>query len=173
MKREFQFNECPLLSSEESAGILLDYSNRRLAPELAAIFEQHMEKCPACRGFAESQRALWNALDAFEAMPVSQDFDRRLWARIEREHQGSWWSRIWNRMTAGGTVVWRPAIPVAAVLLAAVGLWMHPAWVSVAGPDASVAKVGSIEAEQIETALEDMDMLRQMDAAEAVSPQRM
>ena len=41
-----------------------------------------MEICPACREFAAAQRVMWSALDTWEAAPVSQDFDRRLYQRI-------------------------------------------------------------------------------------------
>src|SRR5574337_1028204 len=93
-----ELTECPLLSGEENAGLLLDYCNRKLAPELASVFERHMEHCPACRAFAESQMAVWSALDDFEAMPISEDFDQRLFARLEAEQQAPWWSRLLSRL---------------------------------------------------------------------------
>ena len=48
-----------------------------------AILERHIAICPACREFAAGQRAVWQALDTWEAAPVSPDFDRRLYRRIE------------------------------------------------------------------------------------------
>jgi len=161
--RPFAFTECPLISGEENADILLDYCNRKLDPALAELFEQHMEYCPACRAFAESQTAVWNALDAFEAMPVSPDFDRRLFDRIEREERASWWSQVRNWLSGP---VWRPAIPVAALLVLAAGIWMRPSAVT-PEPVEPTKMATALDPEQIDTALEDMEMLRQLGVVEA------
>ena len=67
---------CPI-ETQENAELLLSYSARRLSPENAAALEAHMEACPACREFRDSQSALWETLDRWEAWPVSLDFDRR------------------------------------------------------------------------------------------------
>jgi anti-sigma factor RsiW len=161
--RPFAFTECPLISGEENADILLDYCNRKLDPALAELFEQHMENCPACRAFAESQTAVWNALDAFEAMPVSPDFDRRLFDRIEREEQASIWTRMRTWITGP---VWRPAIPVAALLVLAAGIWMRPA--ATAPEVLEPTKMATaLDPEQIDIAVEDMEMLRQLGVVEA------
>ena len=162
--------ECPLTSGPEHADLLLDYCNRRLAPELAETFERHLAACPACQAFAESQSAVWGALDAFEAMPISDDFDKKLFARIEREQQAGLLTRLWIRLTADGLPSWRPALPVAAALVVAVGLWVRPT----TGPtsnDTPSVKVEAADAEQIEKALEDMEMLNQIGIAETVPQQ--
>ncbi|HUQ91771.1 MAG TPA: hypothetical protein VM120_08820 [Bryobacteraceae bacterium] len=164
------FTVCPLLEGEENAGILLDYCNHKLAPEMAHVFELHMEKCPACAAFAESQMAVWNALDSFEAMPVSGNFDQRLRARIEFDQQDAWWNRAWSRITASGATMWRPAVPVAAALILAAGLWMRPGGISTPPAGNTVAKGEvSLDVEQIETALEDMEMLRELAAADTAT----
>jgi hypothetical protein len=72
---------CPL-ENTDTAGILLDYCARKLDPERTLLLERHAELCLACRKFTENQRAVWSALDSWEAPPVSTDFDRRLYARI-------------------------------------------------------------------------------------------
>jgi hypothetical protein len=163
--RRFELNQCPLIDGEANADVLLDYCNRKLAPELSSLLEQHMEQCPACAAFAESQKAVWSALDAFEALPVSQDFDRKLMARIEREGQGGW-SAFWHRITDGGVSLWRPAVPLAAALLLAVGLWIQP---GIFAP----APTAAVDAEQLETALEDLEMLRQLATVETAATQPM
>ena len=73
---------CPL-ETRDNAQLLLDYCTRKLEPESVAILERHIALCGACREFANSQRAVWDALDAWEAAPVSPDFDSRLYRRIE------------------------------------------------------------------------------------------
>jgi anti-sigma factor RsiW len=166
--RPFAFTECPLISGEENADILLDYCNRKLDPALAELFEQHMESCAACRAFSESQSAVWNALDAFEAMPISPDFDRRLFERIERDEQRSWWTRLRNRLALSGTSIWKPAIPIAALALLAAGIWMRPAPTSIEVIEPTkMATMDRVDPEQIDAAVEDMEMLRQVGVVEA------
>src|SRR5437899_7160241 len=110
---------CPI-ETQENAELLLSYSARRLNPESTAILEAHMELCPACREFRDGQRALWEALDQWEARPVSADFDRRLYRRIEEQEQQGWWTRVFGSMRP---MFLRPALPLAAMacLVLAVG----------------------------------------------------
>ena len=82
---------CPL-ETRENAQLLLDYCTRKLEPESVAVLERHIAICDACREFARGQRAVWQALDAWEAAPVSLDFDRRLYHRIEAHVP--WWSLL-------------------------------------------------------------------------------
>jgi hypothetical protein len=159
--------ECPLLAGGDHAERLLDYANRKLAPELSLALEAHAAGCPACEAFVASQREVWTALDNWEAAEISDDFDRRLWARIEHEERAPWYVRAWNRMTNFGQAGWRPVVPVAAVLLLAVGLWMKPAAV----PNAAIEP--GVDADQLETALEDMEMLRQLSPAVTPTVQHM
>src|SRR5579863_10126731 len=84
---------CPI-ETEENAEVLLAYCARRLDPEVAAILEGHMKVCPACRSFQESQQVVWESLDSWEALPVSAEFDRKLYQRIEAEGRSSWWQRL-------------------------------------------------------------------------------
>ena len=86
--------KCPI-DSHENAELLLAYCARKLDPEIQAILERHLAVCPECREFQKNQEAVWQALDAWEAMPVSTDFDRRLYRRIDQEQlHASWWSRL-------------------------------------------------------------------------------
>lgn len=147
---------CPLTAGEQNADLLLDYVSRRLAPETAEIIDRHVAICPACTAFVETQSAVWDALDAFETMPVSEDFDRKLWAKIEREDCQPWWRRILSF-----DALWKPAIPLAAMALIAVGLWMRPD--SGAPNGMPVTKAESrIDVDQIDRTLEDMEMLREL-----------
>ena len=157
--------DCPLLHGQDNADLLLDYANRRLDPELAAIFEEHVHRCMACQEFIAAQREVWSALDAFEAMTISDDFDKRLWARIEQEEARPWWSKAWSWMTAGGTAVWRPLAPVAAGLVLAIGLYLTPPATEPAGEPMAKA-IDRLDPEQVETTLEDLEMLRQLGAVE-------
>src|ERR1700752_4831934 len=102
---------CPI-ETQENAELLLSYSARRLNQETAAILEEHMELCPACREFRDGQRALWEALDQWDARPVSADFDRRLYRRIEEQEQMGWFARVFGPLRP---MFLRPALPLAAM----------------------------------------------------------
>ncbi|MBS1856386.1 MAG: zf-HC2 domain-containing protein [Acidobacteria bacterium] len=146
---------CPL-ETRETAELLLDYCRRRLSPERAAMLENHMQTCTACRGFAERQRAVWEALDGWEAAPVSADFDRRLYRRIEGET--SWLERLSGRLRP--LLAYR-GVPVAAAacLVIAAGLLMERSATPV--PTAAVAQKVNVEVqpEQVEKALDAMDLI--------------
>jgi hypothetical protein len=145
---------CPVQNGNPD--ILLDYCARRLAPEPTSILVQHMAVCADCRRVAEAQQQVWSALDAWEPVPVSEDFDERLYARISSEERRSFWSRI-----LGERLTWKPALSLAgacATLALAVLLNVpDPA----PAPLPETTRIESLEPEQIERAVEDMDMLRQ------------
>ena len=134
--------------------MLLEYTAGRLAPGEAAALEAHLESCARCREFARSQNMVWQALEAWEAEPVSLDFDRRLFARIEQAPL-SWWARLTGQ-------VMHHAVPVAAaagVMILAGLMLERPAVTPVAPPQES-AQVGTLGPEQVQSALDDMQMLR-------------
>src|ERR1039458_6662773 len=99
--------KCPI-ETRESAELLLAYCNRNLDAESTAMLERHMEVCPACREFASGQRAVWEALDVWEAAPVTSDFNHRLYRRIDREV--SWWHLL---MRPFRPVLVRQGLPIA------------------------------------------------------------
>jgi hypothetical protein len=148
---------CPL-ETREDAQLLLDYCTRELAPESVAILERHIAICGACQEFARSQRAVWQALDAWEAAPVSADFDSRLYRRLEAQvswrdlllrpfrHVALWWSL--------------PAAATACLLLMAGVLLEHPA-ISPAPAPNDMAQVDSVQPEQVEHALDAMEVLNE------------
>ncbi len=154
---------CPV--STGNPELLLDYAARRLSPETADLLARHMRVCPECTRFAEAQDKIWNALDAWEAAPVSADFDARLYARIDADSRRSFWSRL-----VGERFAWKPAVSFAGVVATAVLVTVlvvpprqaeQPA---VTAPDATRA---DLDAEQVERALEDLEMLRQLGAGSA------
>ncbi len=124
---------CPL-QSEEHAHLLLH-------PARTAALQQHIELCPACQRFIQAQQLVWDALDTWDGAPVSHDFDDQLFRRI-RSHQKPRWS---------AAISWKPALPAAALF----ALWI------IAYPTAS-DPVLQPDAEQVALALEDLDMLQQL-----------
>ena len=146
---------CPL-ETPETANLLLDYCARKLSPENNAIFERHVEVCAACRQFADGQRAVWSALDSWEAAPVSEDFDDRLLHRIE--NAGSWRDRVtgWFRPVLGHRGVL--AAGAACVLLLAGVLLQRPGKPVLAPAPPETALV-DVQPEQVEKALDAMEVL--------------
>jgi anti-sigma factor RsiW len=162
--------KCPI-ETEENAELLLAYCTRKLDAESAAVLERHIAICPACREFADGQKALWEALDAWEAAPVSADFDRRLYRRIDEEVP--WWSRLLRPVRP---MLVRQGLPVAAaafVVVMAGALLQGPAGAPPAAKTES-AQLESVQPEQVERALDAMQMLsefnHQVRAAGAESP---
>ena len=145
--------KCPI-ETRESAELLLEYCARKLDPESTAILQRHIAICPACREFADGQRALWDALDTWESSPVSADFDRRMYSRIEKEV--SWWDLLVRPFRP---LLVRQGLPVAAACLVVMAgvLLQRPA----AAPrqDAESAQVETVQPEQVEHALDAMEML--------------
>jgi hypothetical protein len=134
---------CPL-QTDDTAGLLLDYSARRLSEDAAAALERHMGLCPECRQLGERQRVLWVALDAWEPADVSVDFQRRFWARAAEAERRRWWTGI----------SWKPAVPVAAVCALLLVGSLQTAPPALASDRA--------EAEQVEQVIADLDLLAQL-----------
>jgi anti-sigma factor RsiW len=161
---------CPLQT--ENADVLLDYCARSLDAERKAMLEKHMEQCADCREMAEAQGQMWAALDLYEAEPVSADFDRKLYAQIEKLEHVPMWERVWAPVRAylQGQPAWRPVLSVAAAasVLAVVLVVRQDV-----APPVRLEPVASIDVqdvEQAERALEDIEMLRQLEVAAPADP---
>jgi anti-sigma factor RsiW len=138
--------------------LLLEYAAGGLDVAGRKAVARHIEECGPCREFVLGQRAVVAALDGWEAPPVSADFDRRLYARIAC--QSSWRDRFARFF--GPTVV-RRGLPVAAaagLVLVAVLIVNRPASVPTA-PPAAAQRVEPLRPDQMETAVQDMEMLRE------------
>jgi anti-sigma factor RsiW len=155
---------CPL-RKEETAHILLDYSAGRLDAARTAVLERHMEHCADCGAFLAEQAAVWDALDAWQPAPVSLDFNRRLWQRIDAADAAPWYERLIESLRFAQ---WKPVVPLtAAILLIAAGfLFDHPGGKSsLPGAPAVANSVSVTEAEQVEQTLDDIQLLHQLNAA--------
>jgi anti-sigma factor RsiW len=148
---------CPMENRESE--VLLAYCAGSLEATRSAMIEEHMRACPACREFAEGQQAVWKALDGWEAAPVSEDFNRRLYARIEKEV--SWWDLILRPFRP---LTMRHGLPIAAaagVVIMAGFLLDRPAAMNPAAPQTS-AHVESVASEQADQTLSEMEMMREL-----------
>jgi anti-sigma factor RsiW len=148
---------CPM-ESQESSALLLAYSSGRLEPEQAVPVQRHVETCRACSEFLAQQAAVWEALDLWKAAPVSADFDRRLYQRIEQ--QVSWWDLLLRPFRPAFLNRGLPIAAAAGVLIMA-GLLLNrpPAPVPVA-PQQS-AQMEALPADQVEHAVDDLETLNQ------------
>jgi hypothetical protein len=151
---------CPLQT--EDIDLLLDDSAGRLARRRmdagrAALLAQHMEKCPECAAFRKQQKVVWDALDLWEAAPVSMDFNRRLWQRIDAAATAPWYVNLAESLRLAN---WKPMLPLTAAILVIAGGFLldHPSGKN-AIPGVSVS-----EADQVEQTLDDIQLLHQLDA---------
>jgi hypothetical protein len=157
--------QCPL-QQKDTAEILLDYCARKLKPETSALLDRHLAVCHLCREFTDGQRMIWEALDSWESAPISTDFDRKLYARIDAHEASSWWKRLsfgnWSQPFG-----WKPAMPLATACLTIVAAMVLYFPSSRKEPDLTVSKPVVVESpqadlDQVERTLEDMEMLRQL-----------
>lgn len=161
---------CPI-ETRESTDLLLAYTSGKLDTKTTAALEQHIGICPACREFAGNQRVAWEALDAWEAPPVSADFDGRLYRRIEQEV--SWWNLLTRPFRPMLVRQGLPVVAAALVMLVVGSLLQRPGSVEPVAQTES-AQLESVQPEQVEHALEAMQMLsdfsHQVRAAAGKSP---
>ncbi|MDP9168995.1 MAG: hypothetical protein M3N54_00135 [Acidobacteriota bacterium] len=156
---------CPL-ESEDTLDLLLDYSAGRLDKTRTALLEGHMHDCPGCAAFRTEQTALWDALDVWEPEPVALNFNRRLWQKIEAAAAAPWHRRLADAVRFGA---WKPAFPLAAAATLIFAGFMFDHQADRAIPAAPASGVSVSDAEQVEKTLDDIQLLRQFDAAPASS----
>jgi anti-sigma factor RsiW len=147
---------CPIGSHEQLELLQAYCAGERNTPDLAAL-EKHMEVCPACRELVASQQAVWAALDDWQAPAASADFNRKLFARIEQDVS------LWDRLFDPFRPLWvRLTVPLAAAACVAlmVGIMLDH---RPAQPQPVPAELA--QPEQIEHALDDMQMLHDFNTA--------
>ena len=152
---------------------LLEYCAGTLDESASAKIEAHLRECRACEQLVSAQRATLSVLDEWQPPAVSEDFDARLYQRIAVEKQGNWAKRWWNGIRASGlSPIWKPAIPIGAAAVAlSVGLLLRTPpspilSVAPVPPAVSIEPVSTsaqtVDADQLESALDDLDMLTPM-----------
>jgi len=150
---------CPMKSQEEAA-VLLDYCAGKLREDSARDVERHIAECAACAEFVTGQQALWSAMNEWHAPAVSAEFDARLERRLRETDSVSWIERLTQSLRPSFA---RPAFALAAVCLIMVaGLLLQNPRTALVPADDAHARVEKIELEQVEKALDDMQMLREL-----------
>jgi hypothetical protein len=148
------------MQSGENAELLLSYCARTLDAGAAAAMERHVAECAQCGPMAEAQKAVWAALDSWEALPVSEDFDRRLFEKLDEDRRRPFWRALMPRLE------WKPAFGLAAAGLSACAFLLMRQQPPAIEP-ASEVFADTVDVEQVERTLEDLDMLRQFEALRA------
>lgn len=141
---------CPT-GGVEGEELILAYGANTLPAEQQIELERHLETCASCRERAEAQRAVWSALDMWAPTVVSPNFDERLFRRIVSEERSAWWQRLFSVNWS-----WRPAVPVAAACVALIAAFL------LKSPVLRTEPQPKLQIEQVEHALDDMDMLKQL-----------
>lgn len=144
---------CPL-NNGNAAELVLAYGARTLDADGRAAFERHMLSCAGCRELAAAQQAVWSALDAWTPEPISSNFDEKLYQRILLEEQSRWWQRLFR---ADWSL--RPAMPVAAACGVLIAAFLLRSPEPTAAPPSPLQP--KLRIEQVERALDDIDMLKQ------------
>jgi hypothetical protein len=156
--------DCPI-ETRHTTGVILDYCAGRLAPDRAAAIEAHARLCLGCREMIDAQRAVWKALDGWDANPPSDDFDCKLYARIDEEERalGAFEKWMQSLVARWAPFSWRAPVAVAAacVTVALAILIDIPGTPRVAAPTEPQARTEHLDIEQVERTLDDMNMLRQ------------
>jgi anti-sigma factor RsiW len=132
--------------------LIIAYGAKTLSPEQQIELERHLKSCRRCRELAEAQRAVWSALDAWPTTVVSSNFDEKLFQRIALEEQSEWWPRLSRARWS-----WRPAIPVGVACVALIGAFLLKDPALRLEPQSQSRP--KLQIEQVERALDDMDML--------------
>lgn len=162
--REFKQTGCPV-QTQETAGLLLEYLDRRLDPSVAIGVERHLASCEDCQRVVSAQRSVWDALDTWQPSQISSDFNERLFARLEAEKaKPGWFASIRNFVESNFSM--RAAIPAAVACTLLVGVFAFRASNLTGGVETQAE--ATVDVEQAETTLADIDALQQLGVSQAV-----
>jgi hypothetical protein len=150
-------------SSRQAAERIVAYHAGTLDPHAAAALEWHLKACPVCRPLSAAQQAVWSALDIWQPLPISPDFDQKLFQRIDAEERLRWWQRL-----SLPRLSWRPSVSLAGASAALLVAFLLRTPASV--PTSPAPAQAKFQIEQVERALDDMDMLEQIGVETARNP---
>jgi len=147
--------------------MLLDYSAGRLDAVRANLLKRHMAECSVCAAFEAGQHQIWQAMEEYSAPPLSADFNRGVWRKIDAAAAEPWYRNLGGLLRDG---VWKPIFPLAAVVLVVVAGFMFDHRAGKASSHVTTVTVA--EAEQVQNTLEDLQLLQNLNAsaAEVVEP---
>jgi hypothetical protein len=145
--------------------VLLAYIAGRLDPAQSLLFEKHSEQCASCAALGMSQTAVWQSLDEWKPAPVSESFNRELWRRIDADSRKRPWTLRFG--------FWKQLAPLAvAVALVITGyVFDHQGKhsVTIQLHDSPSIVVTASEADQLDRALDDIQLLQEVDTGSALA----
>jgi len=146
---------CPQFRQE----VLVAYAVGCLDPAQSGAVKAHRACCPDCDSFLSAQALVWEALDLWEPPGAPDSFNREVWRRIVESESAPWYRRLAETLRSGA---WKPVVPLAAaVALVAVGfVFDHRTSVPSQPVAGSGWGVSASEADQLESTLEDIQLLR-------------
>ena len=149
--------------------VFISYAAGELSAEALAELEEHFAVCPECRATGNAQRAVWCALDDWHPASISTDFDANVFARIEEADRKPWYKRLPDLQFAIPRYAMRHLMPVGAACAALIAAFLlrGPLPEATRGP----ANERTVNIEQVERALDDIDMLKQLGIAPAARNQ--
>jgi Putative zinc-finger len=148
---------CPL-GNRDHTELLVAYSSRNLDRAATAALEEHLAECAACRKFVREQQAVWEVLDIWQPEPISPDFNRRLYQRIDA--QVSWWDRLTRPLRP---LVYHKTVSLAAAagLVLAIGFVLDQTAPRPRQParSSAVAEMETLQPDQVVNALDEMEAM--------------
>ena len=142
------------LNKSVAEGLIVEYAAGTLGEQAQADFARHMQSCASCRDLLAQQSAVWCALDEWHALPASADFDRKVAEHIAGAHRAAWWNSPAVNWALGPLI----AVVTAVAILACAFLLKDGVRVQHSPDAASKARIEL----QVEHALDDMDLLKQI-----------
>ena len=137
---------------------IVEYGAGKLDAQTRTSVERHIESCAACREAAAGQAQVWTALDAWEAPPVSPDFDRRLYARMSANV--TWRERALRFLRPALLRRGVPLVAATGLIAVAVVVIEYPHRTTPV-PAQAVRQVEPLRPDQVESALQDMQTLQE------------
>ena len=147
--------------SADSAEVLFAYIDGTLDEQQAEALDRHAAGCVPCQTLIDGQRAMWTALDAWEAPELSPDFNRNLHAAVAAAGDRGWRGWLSNVFTVRKLMIPAGALALLVATIAFVQMPQMPQ-----NPEVDQkAGIESNEVRQIEGTLDDLDVLSTLDAA--------
>ena len=163
--------ECPLKANDRTGEAYRKASEAIIAfgagslPAVDTIaYRQHLDNCAECKQTVEAQREVWSALDSWTPDHVPSNFDEGLYVRIHAYEQQSRLTRVWRRVVDNFSEwSWKPLMPVAVActVLMVASLLNSPIPKHLSPPSVEKASDTRVDLQQVERALDDLDMLKQ------------
>ncbi len=151
---------------------LIEFATGRARAMERMELQFHADSCPACRSLIDEQRQVFAALDGWDAVAPSRDFNRKLYARFELEANRSWFRRF-QQVFEHPAWIGRSSYPLAIAAVLVVGFFAGDAsrfitrWRGIVpattAPAAAPATVQDPTAQLIQ-ALDDLQLLDQIDS---------